>query len=306
MKEPIAQPPYRARWLPVLAVLAAAALGASSGLYIKGLAFSSLAMTSLRMTVPFLLALPSAAKHGLLLGTPGMRWRLFLASALNAVRLYLYVLAYKLTSMGNAVVLLYLWPVFALAIDSVRLKKPLSIARVGILLLSLAGVVVMSLDKGFSLASVDLLGSVCMIASALIYAGTNIILKDVLSVMSEIDTLYFQNAIGAFVFLPFLIAEIPNVPLSHLGIGVFYGVAVGFVGFGLFFVGMKRLPLFQYSALSYSEVPFAVLLGIVFRGERMTVLQGLGMALIVLGSFLAQRSRTSSPSRIRQERRKAV
>ncbi|MEN6490365.1 MAG: EamA family transporter, partial [Rectinema sp.] len=158
-----------ARGMPILAVLVAAALGASSGLYIKGLAFSSLAMTSLRMTVPLLLVLPSAAKHGLLLGKRGMRWQLFLASALNAIRLYLYVLAYKLTSMGNAVVLLYLWPVFALVI-------------------------------------------------------------------------------GGIIFLPFLIAEIPHAPLSHLSIGIFYGVAVGLVGFGLFFVGMKRLPLFQYSA----------------------------------------------------------
>ncbi|GAB6275640.1 MAG: hypothetical protein SAMD01599839_01800 [Rectinema sp.] len=283
-----------ARGMPILAVLVAAALGASSGLYIKGLAFSSLAMTSLRMTVPLLLVLPSAAKHGLLLGKRGMRWQLFLASALNAIRLYLYVLAYKLTSMGNAVVLLYLWPVFALVIDSIRLKKSLSVVRLGILLLSIAGVLVMNLNKRFSLSETDLLGSACMIASALIFAVTNIIFKQALSVISEIDTLYFQNAIGGIIFLPFLIAEIPHAPLSHLSIGIFYGVAVGLVGFGLFFVGMKRLPLFQYSALSYSEVPFAVLLGIAFRGEKMTALQGLGMALIVLGSFLAQRSHSSS------------
>ena len=280
--------------MPIVAVLTAAALGASSGLYIKGLAFSSLAMTSLRMTVPLLFVAPSAAKHGLLLGKRGMRGQLFLASALNAARLYLYVLAYKLTSMGNAVVLLYLWPVFALAIDSIRLKKPMNLTRLGILLLSLAGVVIMSLNKGFSLSRADLLGSACMIASALMFAATNIIFKQVLTVMSEVDALYFQNAIGAIVFLPFLLIEIPHAPLAHLGIGIFYGVAVGLVGFGLFFVGMKRLPLFEYSALSYTEVPFAILMGIIFRGETMTIVQGLGMILIVLGSFLAQRSRLSS------------
>lgn len=280
--------------MPIVAVLTAAALGASSGLYIKGLAFSSLAMTSLRMTVPLLFVAPSAAKHGLLLGKRGMRGQLFLASALNAARLYLYVLAYKLTSMGNAVVLLYLWPVFALAIDSIRLKKPMNLTRLGILLLSLAGVVIMSLNKGFSLSRADLLGSACMIASALMFAATNIIFKQVLTVMSEVDALYFQNAIGAIVFLPFLLIEIPHAPMAHLGIGIFYGVAVGLVGFGLFFVGMKRLPLFEYSALSYTEVPFAILMGIIFRGETMTIVQGLGMILIVLGSFLAQRSRLSS------------
>lgn len=114
--------------------------------------------------------------------------------------------------------------------------------------------------------------SVCMIVSAMIFAGTNVIFKQAPAHINEIDTLYFRNVISAFVFLPFLITKVPHAPLSHQGIGIFYGVAVGFVGFGLFFVGIKRLPLFQYSALSYSEVPFAML----------------------LGSFLAQRSRSNT------------
>lgn len=279
--------------MPILAVLAAAALGASSGLYIKGLAFSSLAMSSLRMTVPFLLVLPSAAKHGLLLGKPGMRGKLLVASALNATRLFLYVLAYKLTAIGNAVVLLYLWPVFALAFDSIRLKRPLSLSRLGVLLLATVGVAVMNMHRDFSLAGPDLIGSACMILSALIFAGANIIFKEALSVVSEIDTLYFQNAVGAIIFLPFLVAEIPGAPLAHLGIGILYGIVVGLVGFGLFFVGMKRLPLFQYSALSYTEVPFGLLLGIVFAGEHMKTNQVAGVTLIITGSFLAQRLRSA-------------
>ncbi|HWR11134.1 MAG TPA: DMT family transporter [Rectinemataceae bacterium] len=282
-----------ARALPILAVLTGALLGGSSGLYIKGLAFSSLAMSSLRMTVPFLLVLPAVARHGLLLGKPGMRRRLFLASALNAGRMLLFMFAYKLTAIGNAVVLLYLWPVFALVIDSVRLRRPLGAAKLGILLLAMGGVVVMNLHKDFSLVGTDLVGSLCMIASALIFAVTAIIFKQALSVISEADTLYFQNAVGAFIYLPFLIAEIPRAPLSHLGLGVVYGVLVGLVGFGLFFVGMKRLPLFQYSALSYCEVPCGLLMGILFLGERMTMNQAIGMALIVAGSLLAQRLRAT-------------
>lgn len=280
------------RAMPILAVLAAAGLGASSGLYIKGLAFSSLAMSSLRMTVPFLLALPAVARHGLILGKPGMRRQLLVASSLNAVRMFLFILAYKLTAIGNAVVLLYLWPVFSLLIDSIHLRRPLSPAKMGVLLLATGGVVAMNLHRDFSLAGPDLLGSLCMIASALIFAATNITFKQSLAVMSEVDTLYFQNGVGALVFLPFLLAEIPGASLAHLGIGVLYGIVVGLIGFGLFFVGMKRMPMFQYSALSYCEVPFGLLMGIVFRGERMTINQAVGIALIVAGSFLAQRLRS--------------
>lgn len=279
------------RAIPIAAVLAASALGASSGLYIKGLAFSGLALSSLRMTVPFLLTLPSAARHGLVLGKPGIRGRLFFASALNAFRLYLYILAYKLTTIGNAVVLLSLWPLFALLIESRRSKKPLSPLRLSVLILASAGVAVMNLDRGFSPTGADMLGSLLMIVSAFVFAVTAIVFKEALSVMSELDALYFQNAVGAIVFLPFLIAEIPSVPLAHLGVGLVYGFAAGFVGFGLFFVAMKRLPLFQYSALTYSEILFGLFFGIIFRGENFTLLQGCGVVLILTGSLWAQKLR---------------
>ncbi|HEY9054396.1 MAG TPA: EamA family transporter [Rectinemataceae bacterium] len=282
--------------MPTLAVVAAAGLGASSGLYIKGLAFSSLAMSSLRMTIPFLLALPTVAKHGLLLGRRGMRMRLFVTSALNAGRLYLFIQAFKLTSIGNAVVLLYLWPVFALLMDSLRKREKPGWQKIGVLALATTGVVALNSGQGFSISGNDLLGSACMILSALVYGGTAIVFKDALSVMTETDTLYFQNAIGGMAFLPFLIAEIPHVPLAQLGIGIAYGAAVGFVGFGLFFVGMKRLPLFKFSALSYSEVPLGLLVGILFQGEVMTPWKWLGIALVIAGSFFAQTLRLGDTS----------
>ena len=77
---------------------------------------------------------------------------------MNAVRLYLYILAYKLTAIGNAVVLLYLWPVFALLIESALEKKKLSAAKLGVLFLATGGVIAMNIDKRFSLSGSDVAG----------------------------------------------------------------------------------------------------------------------------------------------------
>lgn len=275
--------------LPILAVLAGAAIGATSGLYIKGLAFSGLAMTSFRMTVPFLLTLPHAAKRGVLLGKGELRGRLILASCLNAGRLYLFILAYRLTSIGNAVVLLYLWPVFSLLFESARARRRLEPAKLGSLALATGGVLVMNLNRGFSFSGTDFWGSLCMIASSLVFAGVNLIFKESLMVFGEIDTLYFQNAVGGLVYLPFLAIALPRASAGDLGLGLLYGVIVGLLGFGLFFVGMKRLPLFRYSALTYAEVPFGLALGAIFRGERLSVNHGVGALLVLAGSALAQR-----------------
>ena len=101
--------------------------------------------------------------------------------------------------------------------------------------------------------------------------------------------------------LPGTLAELPGAAIAHIGLGALYGLVVGFIGFGLIFYGMKRLTLFQYGALSYTEVPFAVLAGILFLGEGLTINQMAGILLVVGGSFLAQRLRslpaTGAPER---------
>lgn len=282
------------RLVPVLAVLVAASFGASSGLYIKGVSLSSFALAGFRMGVPFLVLLPFIARRGKLLGDPAKRKILWFASALNAVRMVLFIMAYKLTAIGNAVVLLYLWPIFALVIDCVRLKRPPAPAQIGLLILASAGVATMNLHRHFSTASGDLLGSLFMIASACMFAATAIIFKGALDKVHETDALYFQNAIGALVFLPFLAVEAAGVPAADLLLGAVYGTTVGLFGFGLFFFAMKRLPLFQYSALSYSEVLIGVAIGVGVLGESLAVNQIVGAAMIIASSFIAQRLRAKA------------
>lgn len=284
-------------WAPIAALLGAAALGASSGLYIKGLGFSSFAMSGFRMSIPLLIVAPIAARHGKLLGVPGRRKALLFASVLNAVRLLLYVLAFKFTAMGNGIVLLYTWPVFALIVDNARQKKAPDPARLGVLLLASSGVVVMNVHRDFSWGGRDLIGSVCMILSAFMYAVSTIIFKDSLKEADEFDLLYFQNAVGGLVFLPFMLAGIPSAPIGHTALALVYGAGVGALGFGLFFYAMKRMPLFRYSAISYTEILFGLALGVFFLGESVSVNQIFGVAAILAGSYIAQRLRMTEAER---------
>jgi len=277
--------------VPVVAVLVAAALGASSGLYIKGLEFSSLALAAFRMGIPCVFSLPLVLARGTALGHPDQRKALWVASGFNAARMLLFIVAYKLTSIGNAVVLLYLWPVFALVFGCVRDRSTPTRGQVGILALAVAGVVVMNLHRNFSLEGTDLVGSAAMLGSAALFAVTALLFKKALAQVHETDTLYFQNGIGALVFLPFLIVEVPTASLGSIGLASVYGLVVGFGAFGLFFFAMKRLPLFQYSALAYSEVPFGVALGVVVLGEAVVWNQVVGAVLVLGASFLAQRSK---------------
>lgn len=166
--------------LAIPAVILAAAVGASSGLYIKSISLSSFALTGFRMGIPFLFFLPLVIKNKLVLGMKGSRKKILLGSLLNAVRMFLYVLAYKLTTITNAVVLLYLWPIFALLLDNFIYKKKLRLNEILILFMALSGVIMLNLRQGYSLTGSDFLGSVVMILSALIFSVTMLVFKNIL------------------------------------------------------------------------------------------------------------------------------
>ena len=270
------------------AIIAAALLGGSSGLFIKALPYSSQAIAAFRMTVPFLFFLPMMLKKGIALGPPYYRKQLWIGSFLNAIRVVLYIIAFKLTSISNGVVLLYLWPLFALLIDTKIRKEKINSKEIGLLFLALSGVVMMNLSKGVTISVLDLAGSLCMTLSALIFSITALILKKALASHNEGEVVYFQNALGGIISLPFLIYELPSYTVADFSIGVVYGLLIGVLAFIFFFVAMKRLSIFQYGALTYTEVIFGVAFGIIFLGEDMSIIKGVGIVLILTASILSR------------------
>ena len=270
------------------AIIGGAALGASSGLYIKTLPFSSLALTGYRMCVPFICLLPLMLRRKVALGPPRMKKQILTASVLNGVRMLLYVLAYKLTSIANAVVLLYLWPLFALLLNALYRKEKLKLREIALILLAFGGVILLNFQKGFVLSGESMVGNISMILSALLFSVATLIFKEALKDHDEGEVVYFQNALGALVFLPFMIAESIGAPAAEIGLGLVYGLSVGIFAWGLYFFALKRLPLFQYSALTYIEVFFGVVFGILFMAEDMTLLKVTGIALVLLASVLSR------------------
>ena len=191
--------------------------------------------------------------------------------------------------MGNAVVLLYLWPVFALVTSAVKEKRIPDIRNILIILAAFSGVVVMNLHREFSMTSSDLYGSLSMILSAFIFSLAVFIYKKALSGYSEGEVIYFQNSMGALVMIPFLLADKGVYQTADLLLGGLYGILVGIVTFLCFFYALKRLPVFQYSILTYSEILFAVIFVIIFLGESLAINQIAGMIIVAFSSFTAQR-----------------
>ncbi|KAB1442360.1 DMT family transporter [Pseudodesulfovibrio senegalensis] len=101
-----------------------------------------------------------------------------------------------------------------------------------------------------------------------------------------------QAAVGTVFFFPllFLPTTVPPVVFDPVGIGtiVFLGIVVTVGGYGLYNVGMSRLPAGQASAFINLIPVFTLLLSWLLLGERLSLLQYACCGLVLAGVWHSQ------------------
>ena len=272
----------------IYAIIICAILAGANGLLIKYM--SSMTTGSIawfRTAIPILILIPFLYKDGEL-HFKGNNKKMLLASFINAIRMYLYLLAYMYTSIGNTVVLFYTYPIFVTAIEIIFFKQKIKRQQVLLLLLAFVGIVITYIGKPFSFYSRDFIGMLAAIGASIGYATTVVLFKAENHRYSKNQMVFFQNIIGAIVFVPFLMS-LPEAELSHIGMGVFYGFLIGIVVFKLFFHGLSQLTASTATTLMYLEVVSAILLGYFVLGEPLTWNILFGGSLIVTSSYLISR-----------------
>lgn len=268
----------------IYAVLFCAILAGNNGLLIKSMAsMSTGSIAWFRTAIPIFFLIPFLIKDKEL-HFRGNTKKMLLASFINAIRMYLYLLAFIYTSIGNAVVLFYTYPLFVTAIEYLFFNQKLKKAQTWFLILAFIGIVITYAGKPFSFDSSDFVGMLSAIGASIGYAVTVILFKSETPNYSRNQLIFYQNLIGALVFVPFLIG-LPNAELPQIGIGVFYGFLIGIVVFKLFFYGLKELTAATATTLMYLEVVSAIVLGYFVLDEKLSWNILAGGSLILISSF---------------------
>ena len=211
------------------------------------------------------------------------------ASVLNALRMIFYYSAYALTTIGNAIILLFTWPILVAIFGSVFLRERISTRQVALFGVAFSGIIVLTLNKEISFQSTSFLGMMCAFISAAFYAATVVIFKKESANYSWKETIFFQNLVAAFVFLPFIFLDDPTPTADQIGQVVGFFILIGILAFGLFFSALQSIDASKASLLAYCELAFAMAFGIFFFGEVLTWNLIVGGALIVGASAALRR-----------------
>jgi len=280
---------------PYLAIIIAATIGGSSGVFIKLLDLPATTITFFRMAVPVVVLL-AYLKHK---GTTFFRGNyriMMLASVLNATRMFFFFVGYLYTSIGNAVIILFTWPIFGSLFSAIFLKEKISGRTATLIMLAFMGIVIMYSEKEIGFGNEDFIGMAAMLFSAILFSITAVIFKKELVNYSRTETIFYQNLVGAFVFLPFLFINTPFPTALQAGVASLYGFLIGIVAFVLFFFALRRLKMSHYALFTYWEVIAAIFFGVVFFQEEITLNMILGGGLILATGILLKKQKPAVPN----------
>lgn len=279
---------------PYLAIIFAATIGGSSGVFIKLLNLPLTSITFFRVFIPVILLLVYFGWKKIKLFQGNYKIML-IASGLNAARMFFYFVAYLYTSIGNAVIILFTWPIFATIFSAIFLKEKVSKKTAALIGMAFLGIIIMYMNKEISFGNKDFIGMVAMLLSAIIFSITAVIFKKELKNYTKTETIFYQNLVGAIVFLPFIFINKPIPTITQTGVASLYGFLVGIVAFLLFFFALKKLKMSHYSLFTYWGVPVALIFSVIFFKEVITLNMVIGGGLILVAGLLLRKEKSTVP-----------
>lgn len=173
----------------------------------------------------------------------------------------------------------------AIKLDDAERVHGWNLVGVGVGILGVA--LLLGLDTGGG--SGALVGGIFVVVAGLGYALGGFILKQRLSGAAPVGISGLAMAFSAAMTLPFVLINPPDAvpgPGSLAAVGALGIFGTG-LAFGLFYTLIAQVGPTKASLVAYIAPGFAVVYGVLLRGERFTLATAGGLLLIVGGSYLA-------------------
>ena len=273
---------------PYLDVVIAAIIWGSAGVFIKYLNLPITTITFFRVFIPaIILLLFFAAKKTNVFKK--INRIIMLASLLDTIAFFFYFISYTYTSIANSLIILFTWPIFAALFSAVILKEKIAKRNLILLGISFVGIALVYSNETISFTNKDFIGMSSMLVSAVFYSLSMVLYKKTSENYSNFELVFYQNMIGAVVFLPVLFISRPFPTPQQSAVVIFYAVLVGIIGYALFFSALKRIKASTASFLSYIEIISGITFGILFFNEAVKTNVVIGGILIIISTVLLKK-----------------
>lgn len=226
-------------------------------------------------------------------------WPVIINGLMLAGFIIFYVQAMYLTTMANAIMILYLAPLIASVYAHFFLDEKLNLVSVLLICSALLGFAMMMEFKiDFSSGSNHLLGLGCATVSLCCYAAFILINRTISPAIHVYNRTFYQMLTGALCLLPFLVTDFPIIGgttwLWVAGAGLF----PGFLGILFAVIALEKLPAATFGTLAYFEPIVVVILGWILFGETLNSLQLTGcLFIIVSGAVKGYLTAQAGPAR---------
>lgn len=161
-------------------------------------------------------------------------------------------------------------------------------------LLAFAGVALLSLG---SIGALDPVGVAFALAAAVSWAGYILASRKTGQVFAGLDGLAIAMAIGAIISLPFGIAQAGSTLLepSILVRGLAVAVCSSAIPYALELIALRRISAAAFSVLMALAPAIATGAGFFVLGQSITLVQGVGIVLVIAASIGAVRAASRVP-----------
>ncbi len=202
----------------------------------------------------------------------------------------------SLTNATFSGVIIALVPIAALAFGAVFLRERPSLAQVGFALLSIAGVVVMTLTQSAQ-GQVQPLGVLLLLGAVASAVAFNLLSRKLSDRFSALERTYVMMLVGAVVFAALAVGECagdwqkltaPVKSPAFLGAVVYLSVFSSIVAFMMLNYANTVLPVAQATVFCNLTTVISLLAGVVFLGEPFGWISAVASVVIVAGIWGVQ------------------
>ena len=201
--------------------------------------------------------------------------------------------ALTMAPAGLVAILLYLYPAFVTVLATIFFKKSVTILKMGALLLSLGGtILIIGLDGGRG----QFLGIVLAITAAVLYSIYIIVGSKAVSNVNVLAASTTVIIAAGVVFSAIVAVKGVKLPATPTGWVAVFAIALVSTALAIvtFFAGLKRIDPANASMISTLEPVVTVVLAVIVLGEAITMPKILGGMMILAAVTLLAKSEANS------------